>query len=220
MNMDFEVAIWTAVREYAPNVRITGCNYHFVAAIYKLVVDYGLKGEYHNPVVFPSVKDITRLVYALSFVPQNQVLTAFEEIDVFVTGTKQHHRIGNQVTNFLTDVRTRWLTRIPDWNCYELEEGQARTNNDAESFNMTWNQKVSRKNTLWQYLHQLQLSQQAQETRYSQHLLGRTISRIQERKQRDKEKAITRIKENFVAQRYPSLLQYCQALSAYMYAAP
>jgi hypothetical protein len=74
-------------------------------------------------------------------------------------------------------------------------------------------------NTLWQYVHKLQLSQQAQETRYTQHLLGRPISRIQERKQRDKEKTIVRIKENFVAERYDTLLQYCQALSAYMYSA-
>ena len=219
MNMDFEMAIWSAVREQAPAVHITGCNYHFTAQVYKLIVDYGLKTEYHNPMVFPSVKEIARLVNALSFVPEEQVAEAFQQIHRYSATTLAHPRIGIKMTNFLEDIRTRWLTRIPDWNVYVLEQGQQRTNNDAESFNMSWNQSVSSRNTLWQYVHKLQLSQQAQETRYAQHLLGQPISRIQERKQRDKEKAIARVKENFVAERYNTLLQYCQALSAYMYSA-
>jgi hypothetical protein len=143
---------------------------HLGIEVYKLIVDYGLKTEYHNPMVFPSVKEIARLVNALSFVPEEQVAEAFQQIHRYSATTLAHPRIGIKMTNFLEDIRTRWLTRIPDWNVYVLEQGQQRTNNDAESFNMSWNQSVSSRNTLWQYVHKLQLSQQAQETRYAQHL--------------------------------------------------
>ena len=220
INIDFEIGIWSAVRIFAPAVHITGCNYHFTALLYKLIQDYGLRGEYHQPTVFPSVKEISRLVNALTFVPPDQVNNAFAQIEAYAGPTLGHNRIGQPTRRFLQDVRDRWLTRVPDWNCFALEEGAARTNNDAESWNMTWNARITSKNTLWQFLHQLQLSQQSQMTRYAQHLLGQQISRMQSQQQRKKETSISQIKDNFVNDRYQTLLDYCKALSSFMYSAP
>ena len=77
--LDFEAAMWNAIREVLPGVAIRGCLFHFTQAVWRKVQEFGLATVYH-------ADDDTRLyvrkLMALPLVPKEHIRPLFETLKV------------------------------------------------------------------------------------------------------------------------------------------
>ena len=75
--MDFEVAMWHAIRYAYPSVHLHGCTFHWAQAVWRKVQQVGLATAYieHGPVY-----DFVRQLLALPYLPKRHIRPAFEEL--------------------------------------------------------------------------------------------------------------------------------------------
>ena len=125
--MDFELAVWKAVLQYFPGVKVRGCWFHYCQAIYRKAKSLGLtKG-------FNKKRDINLLVRHL----MNLALLDPEAIRRLFEALKQAAgRAGNESVDKLMDyVQSYWINgpfTPEDWTCYGQD---IRTNNEIECWN-------------------------------------------------------------------------------------
>ena len=75
--VDFETANPECISGKLSNDSIKGCLFHLCQSVKRKVGELGLKSEYEsNPQLHMAVKYLT----ALSFVPENEVLEGFEDV--------------------------------------------------------------------------------------------------------------------------------------------
>jgi hypothetical protein len=75
--LDFEMAAMNAFSASYPTAQISGCYFHLCQSIQRKVNDVGLKSEYESS---RDVSDFIRCLQALSHVPVQDVVPAFEEL--------------------------------------------------------------------------------------------------------------------------------------------
>ena len=75
ISMDFERAALNSVRQVYPNTQFKGCFYHFSSNIWKHIQNLGLQNHYQDDENFALW---LRMLSALAFVPQNDVICYFE----------------------------------------------------------------------------------------------------------------------------------------------
>ena len=73
--MDFERAALNSVRQVYPNTEFKRCFYHFSSNIWKHIQNLGLQNHYQDDENFALW---LRMLSALAFVPQNDVICYFE----------------------------------------------------------------------------------------------------------------------------------------------
>ena len=74
---DFEKATQNAIQHVFPNARLVDCLFHLGQCIWRKVQDLGLSQLYHDNEEF---RMTVKMMLALSFVPVNDVVTAFEDL--------------------------------------------------------------------------------------------------------------------------------------------
>ncbi|KAG1675535.1 hypothetical protein GQR58_014656 [Nymphon striatum] len=74
--VDFEKGLWKGLRSVFQNRIIHGCSFHFAQALYKQVQKKGLQHEYEQK---GNVYELLRKVFALPFLPADDIASAFQK---------------------------------------------------------------------------------------------------------------------------------------------
>ena len=174
---DFEQAMWKTLGELVPNVDQRGCQFHFRKAVYTKLGEFGLQSFYNGNLEF---NELVHKVYALSYVPIDDVVQVYEEhIISFIekkivpkTGDKTWIDVTDELGEFLTYLDRTWIgkpfptrtgrqaKRRPPlfphdmWNVYNcmLEEDPVTTNNGLESWNRTFNSSMGTNPNMWKVI--------------------------------------------------------------------
>lgn len=128
--MDYELAIWNAVRKVFGPVRTRGCWFHYCQAIMKKVQELKLVNDYYKK---QDVYKMARRLMTLALIDEANIRKLF----YFFKSRYQSHIDNTDAVKKLFDyVEDQWIKHTiitPEhWNCY-MEP--VRTNNQIESWN-------------------------------------------------------------------------------------
>ena len=175
---DFEQAMWRTIGVLAhQDVQRRGCQFHFRKAIYSKLGELGLQPFYNGNVEF---NELVHKVFALSFIPVEDVVKVFEEHIVSQveknldpdTGNSTWIEGSDELEDFIRYLGRTWIgkptmsragnpsVRRPPlyqhdiWNMYQgiMVEDPVVTNNTLESWNRTWNQEMGSKPNIWRVI--------------------------------------------------------------------
>lgn len=77
ITIDFEKAAIIAIQKVFPNASIHGCNFHLGQNLWRHVQQVGLQARYSDD---PDFAHNLRLVFALAFIPIDDVADAFSDL--------------------------------------------------------------------------------------------------------------------------------------------
>lgn len=166
---DYESAMFNALLNLFPDVDHFGCIFHFRSTIWTNVGNKGLQSFFHQNMLF---QEIIYKIYALSYVPLEEVVRFYEEqiVTEVARGFEQDEEweemkeeicaFGNYIAatwigkqNPRSGGRRRPLFPLESWNQHEsiLNDGVS-TNNCLESFNRTWNSQIGTHPNVWRVI--------------------------------------------------------------------
>ena len=137
---DFEIGIRNSLREVWPEMIVKGCHFHMAKALWKRVVDAGLKTEYSTP----GNDNLVALVVAaigMAYVPIDQLEKAFDIMKKIASQlpSGKQKKFGK---SFLSYFKKTWMDKSgdfppSDWNFYNFKG--VTTNNFNEGYNNRFN---------------------------------------------------------------------------------
>ncbi|KAK3727606.1 hypothetical protein QZH41_012639 [Actinostola sp. cb2023] len=132
VTLDFEKAVWAALKSVLPDVQLQGCVFHWTQAIWRKVQELGLQHTYQHD---ENSYTYIRKLMALPFVPYHEVQRIFNRLKLEAkTGPLQ---------DLVSYIKTSWVESSihppKDWSVY----GQPiRTNNDLEGWHHALNRRA------------------------------------------------------------------------------
>lgn len=147
--IDFEKAAISAFRKEFSHALVKGCFFHFTQSIYRKVQEVGLQSKYADD---PEFAVRVRMLNALAFVPVNDVITKFEELQE-TEYYKDHEEELSPLINYFEDV---WIGRIDRrgqrkqptfahemWNHFDsVNDEMAKTNNSVEGWHTSFSSLI------------------------------------------------------------------------------
>lgn len=137
IQIDFEASARSAIQDVFPNITVTGCFFHLGQAVYRKLVDQGLKEQYANDV---SVRRFTKMLMALAFLPVDEVSEGIDDLREM----DEYPAVLDGLFDYFEDTyigRRYRRTRRPPlfaktmWNVrLRTQEGLPRTNNQLEAW--------------------------------------------------------------------------------------
>ena len=133
--VDFEIGFILSFQQLFPATLIKGCFFHLSQIIYRQVVDHGLLARYRDDVEF--VQEV-RMIAALSFVPVNDVIDAFNALAGNADANLQPI-LDHIEDNYIDHMRRGHFrpARFPMsmWNMHDrVLDNLPRTNNSVEGW--------------------------------------------------------------------------------------
>ena len=113
---DFEMAVINVVEDLLPNATFNGCYFHFKQSIYR-----NLKQSGSLPVLqcVPEFEKVVQMIYALPFVPIDNITNIYEKVIFPVMEKAEHNWIGDtddhhddyktEVRGFMTKMENSWI---------------------------------------------------------------------------------------------------------------
>ncbi|KAG1653164.1 hypothetical protein GQR58_025784 [Nymphon striatum] len=136
--VDFEKGLWKGLRSVFQNPIIHGCSFHFAQALYKQVQKKGLQHEYEQK---GNVYELLRKVFALPFLPADDIASAFQKLSDKVDAS------ACRLTAFFQYVHDTWITnRTWPLQSITVFGRSIRTNNDVEGWHNRINRRAKKSN--------------------------------------------------------------------------
>ena len=145
MMLDFEAAMWSALREMMAcnefkQVKLRGCLFHFNQAIFRKILSFsGLKRQYRKD---PGTQRLCRHLMSLLMLPSEFIMAEFIRIEKELLES-----VVPGLPELATYMRSTWLQgrmwKPTDWCQYGQ---QIRTNNNVEGYHNGLNQRVMQAN--------------------------------------------------------------------------
>ena len=129
---DFEKAIWGGVRAVFPDVKLSGCSFHWSQAVMRKVQEFGFQTLYMQK---GAVHRFIRHLLALPFLPAEHITTSFNQLN-------QRNPACLQL--LMDYVLRTWICRLwspADWSVYGCATW---TNNDVEGWHNRLNKQAVR----------------------------------------------------------------------------
>lgn len=216
--LDFEASLRNAFLEvcYAEGVIliILGCFFHFVQCVIRRIRGNSrLRKLYANNE--SGLKTFVRQFFALAFLNNNAVvLYGFKLISRQFESKCRSEYLSVEVQKLNNYLWREFLNSdesILQWSV--RDSGVHRTNNDLESFNRYFNDKIGIHPNLWRFIEGLQMIQEHMEALFVQTTVGaQNVKSPQRQKQRQKEERInTHVK--LLAERNISVGEFLKNLS-------
>ena len=204
--VDFEGAIWKALKSQMPNVSIKGCAFHWAQAVWRRIQEVGLQVAYVND---SAVHNLLRMFLALPFLPEEHILPAFTKLD-----TKAQSPQLQSVSNY---IKRTWLENDM-WppKVWSVFEQSVRTNNDCEGWHNRLNRKARRRDLPFYILISL-LREEARVVSLQAHLLSQ--GKLQRQQRKAHKKVQGKIRQTWIKYKKQeisssSLLKACAAIYA------
>ena len=129
---DFESAVWPAVQSIL-KVPVKGCWFHWSQAIYRRIVNAGLRTAYQKP---GEIQDYIRYMMALPHLPHEQIPDAFQQL-------KHRCPADERLVELTSYIERSWVNhkhRKPEsWSTFRRF---LRTNNDCEGWHNHLNSEL------------------------------------------------------------------------------
>jgi len=174
---DFETAIFSAFTDVFPDATRTGCFFHFSQCIFRQVQQHGLLGDY----AVPEFSIFVRMLAALAFVPENDVITSFETLIDVDYPDRAEPILDYFEDNFIGRKDRRGVRKSPAfpvalWNISQrVVNTLPRTNNSVEGWHNGFQRTLMCSHpSLWKLIEHLQKEERLQKFSITQLLAGQT----------------------------------------------
>ena len=176
--LDFEQAVWAVLKEVLPNVKVTGCAFHWTQALWRKVQEYGLQVRYTHD---PWTHQYLRKILALPFLPAFEIQPAWEIL--------RREANSAALLDLVQYVDATWISlETSNWPpaSWSVFKRSVRTNNDIEGWHNALNRRAAGRCQLPLYLLINLLHREASLTAMQIRLVSeKKLKRIQRKKYRD-----------------------------------
>ncbi|KAF0746435.1 MULE domain-containing protein [Aphis craccivora] len=128
--LDFETTMFNTIKNKYPDAQIRGCFFHYTQAVYRKVVNVGLRNDYISSEGDPLIKTLVRRISALPLVPIKQL----DDLWLIIESEKPENN------EKLDDLTTRFRRYI--WNHWTNTD--RRTTNDLDGWYYALNKAAGR----------------------------------------------------------------------------
>ncbi|CAF4155088.1 unnamed protein product [Rotaria magnacalcarata] len=143
---DFESGVIPVLKADFPSSKHYGCYFHYTQCIFRNLKQLGMQSKYVSD---ESVRGLCKKLMALAMMPENTVLSAYDEIN------KDAQMLPDSpMKPLLNYFEKNWLSNVDMWNVYAAE---SRTNNICEAYHSRINCRILRNHpNIWKFIKFLQ----------------------------------------------------------------
>lgn len=130
--LDFERAVWSALRQTLPGVQLKGCSFHWTQALWRKVQGLELQDAYRNDC---GTHQLIKQLMALSYLPADKIERRFRRL--------QQQATVRPLQDFCSYIDENWIISqtFPPQNWSVFQE-VVRTNNDLEGWHSGMNRRA------------------------------------------------------------------------------